>query len=893
MRTFKLLLLLPMLFLSIALGLSQGWPLSAVAGQSGGPLPAAPTGLVASDGTAANRVSLHWDTMRYATSYRIYRHTTNDAAAAVSLGTTPAGAFFDTTAVAGQTYFYWVKAENGTGGSGLSLPEQGSSGPGGNAPPLIQPPVPAGNAVTATKAWLGKTLFWDEQLAATRTVACGTCHHANNGGADPRSNLLGLRSTNPGLDGQFGTVDDVRGSVGVPLNLADGSFAWSASFGINEQVTGRRSMSYINAGYPRSLFWDGRATEVFRDPLTNAIVLANGAALESQVLGPPVNETEMGHAGRNWNDVAARLLTAQPLALAPVVPAALTNWIDGRSYAELFTEAFGSAEITPARIALAIATFERTLNSEQTPLDIGNLTAAEARGLQVFNQSRCDVCHRGPLLSDDQFHNTGIRPAAEDQGLFAVTGNPNDMARFRTPGLRNVELRAPYMHNGRFATLEEVVEFYNRGGDVNAPNLERNLIRPLNLNPQQKADLVAFLKRPLTDPRVTAETAPFDRPQLYGESMRVPQIKGTGLAGAGGLIPQVSALEPPLVGNPGFTVGLSNALGGAQAVLVIERNDPGATASIPASASFARVTVPLTGIGAGQGYGSATLTIPQDAALVGTTLYGRWYVKDAAAAGGTAVTPVFQMTIFGTAAPVAPVLANVSAASYSAGLVAPESIVSGFGTNLAAATATATAFPLPETLAGVSVIVRDVLGKERFAPLFFVSPNQLNYLIPAGTATGEGTVLIRQGDTNVASGLLQIAPVAPGLFTANASGQGVPAAVALRVKADGSQSYEPVAQYDPAQNRFVALPLDLGAANEQVYLIVYGSGFRQRSELAAITAALGGTAVEVSFAGPQGQLPGLDQANLLLPRALLGRGAVELVFQVDGKAGNSVSLNIR
>ena len=99
-----------------------------------------------------------------------------------------------------------------------------------------------------------------------------------------------------------------------------------------------------------------------------------------------------------------------------------------------------------------------------------------------------------PELSsrDNAFHNIGVRPQTEDTGRFQVTGDPNDMGEFRTPSLRNVSLRGPYFHPGRFTTLEEVVEFYNRGGDFDAPNINRNLIRPLNLSPQQKSDLLAF-----------------------------------------------------------------------------------------------------------------------------------------------------------------------------------------------------------------------------------------------------------------------------------------------------------------------------------------------------------------------------------------------------------------
>ena len=157
----------------------------------------------------------------------------------------------------------------------------------------------------------------------------------------------------------------------------------------------------------------------------------------------------------------------------------------------------------------------------------------------------------------------------------AVTGNPMNRGQFRTPTLRNVELRAPYMHNGRFQTLEEVVEFYNRGGDFDAPNIDHGNIRPLNLNAQEKAALVTFMKRPLTDPRIVNGLPPFNSPTLYTKSNRVPVISGTGRAGSGGTTPKVIANEPPLVGNPSFTVGVSAAFGNAQAVLVIDSSDPG------------------------------------------------------------------------------------------------------------------------------------------------------------------------------------------------------------------------------------------------------------------------------------------------------------------------------
>jgi cytochrome c peroxidase len=614
----------------------------------------APVNVVASDNAYSTKVGLTWDAVRGATLYRVFRNTANDPNTAAAIGTTVEGSFFDTTATAGQTFFYWVRAENGSVLSGLSQSDTGVRANGnivGPVLPLNPPPVPPGNPITATKAFLGKTLFWDEQLSSTKTVACGSCHFATNGGSDSRSSNA-ARSTNPGVDGVFNTADDVFASPGVPSNNLDGTYNWSTVYGFAEQVTGRKSRSYIDAAYANLLFWDGRAVGTFTDPISGAVVLQNGAALESQVLGPPVSATEMAHTVRDWNDVASRIAVSKPLALSPSIPAGLKDWIGGRTYPELFLEAFGSSDVTPARIAMAIATFERTVYSDRTPFDaaisqIAPLTPAETRGQGVFNQSRCNVCHGGSLFSDNAFHNVGVRPQTEDTGRGGITGNPNNIGEFRTPSLRNVALRGPYFHNGSKATLTDVVEFYNRGGDFDAPNINHNLIRPLNLTAGQKSDLIAFLTGALTDARVAAASAPFDRPTLYSESNRVPQIVGVGVAGSGGSAPQVTAIEPPLLGNPSFTVGVSRALGQAQAVLVINSTDPGAGPTIPATGSFARVSLQLSGSGAGQGFGSVSLPLPSNAALLGSTFFGRWYVSDPGAAGGVAVTPAFRMTVFG------------------------------------------------------------------------------------------------------------------------------------------------------------------------------------------------------------------------------------------------------
>lgn len=235
-------------------------------------------------------------------------------------------------------------------------------------------------------------------------------------------------------------------------------------------------------------------------------------------------------------------------------------------------------------------------------------------------------------------------------------------------------------------------------------------------------------------------------------------------------------------------------------------------------------------------------------------------------------------------------LLTASAASYGRSRNAANAISALFGAGLAPGNQTATATPLPTTLGTTSLRIRDSAGVDRLAPLFFVSPNQINYLTPVGVAPGVATLTVLNGATTVATGTTLIAPVAPGLFTANAAGTGLAAAVALRVRADGLQVYEPVFRLE--QGRFVPVPIDLSNPAEQVFLLLYGTGIRQRSALSAVTVTLGGTPLEVSYAGNQG-LAGLDQINIRLPGSLAGRGLVEVQLTVEGRAANPVTLAIK
>lgn len=233
-------------------------------------------------------------------------------------------------------------------------------------------------------------------------------------------------------------------------------------------------------------------------------------------------------------------------------------------------------------------------------------------------------------------------------------------------------------------------------------------------------------------------------------------------------------------------------------------------------------------------------------------------------------------------------LTVVSAANFSAP-VAAESIASVFGEGLASATTSAGSGALPTTLGGITVRLRDTAGNERAAPIFFISPGQINFQVAPGILTGQASVNISSGGSTPRTGSLTVAPVAPGLFSADASGKGLAAAVVLRIRANGSQSFESAVTYQNGAP--VAIPIDLGPSTDQVFLILFGTGIRFRSALP--TATVGGTACQVTFAGPQGSFTGLDQVNIRLVRSLAGRGQVNVALSVDGRAANLVGVVIK
>jgi uncharacterized protein (TIGR03437 family) len=243
--------------------------------------------------------------------------------------------------------------------------------------------------------------------------------------------------------------------------------------------------------------------------------------------------------------------------------------------------------------------------------------------------------------------------------------------------------------------------------------------------------------------------------------------------------------------------------------------------------------------------------------------------------------------------------AAVSAAALEQGKpAAPESLISLFGLNLANNTVAATALPLPESLAGTEVRITDSAGNARVAPLLYVSPGQVNLLVPPDLAPGPATVTVRSpsrdstvGREAVSAGTLQMNAVAPGLFSANASGRG-PAAAYIQRFRDGT-SFEPelIFECSAGPGSCTARPIELGPEGDRVVLTLFGTGFRRAGGSATLT--MGGSGVTPDFIGDQRQFAGLDQINVTLPRGLAGRGTVDISVSAGGIVSNTVSINVR
>ena len=277
---------------------------------------------------------------------------------------------------------------------------------------------------------------------------------------------------------------DTRLSADNTISCAtchDPAKGWSdagpTSSGIRGQLGGRRAPPVVNAAYSPLQFWDGRAP-----------------SLEEQAKGPIQNPIEMG----NTHEVMIATLSK------------LTG------YTEEFKAVFGTSPITVDQVAQAIAAYERTIVTTDSPFDRfvrGDqqaLTKLEKQGLEIFNgKGHCSSCHWGSYFSDGRFHNLGVVPvsgAKPDEGRFAITKSVADMGAFKTPTVRDAAKRAPYMHNGSEKTLEDVVMLYDRGGGPDKTNLDPLMV-PLALSKKEVAALVAFMKRAAvsTNPSVADE----------------------------------------------------------------------------------------------------------------------------------------------------------------------------------------------------------------------------------------------------------------------------------------------------------------------------------------------------------------------------------------------------
>jgi len=406
----------------------------------------------------------------------------------------------------------------------------GPSGAGGLASRWPDMPQRPDNSITdprfTRRAALGHILFYDPLLSGKNDISCATCHHPDLGYADGRSKSMGASGKGLGPERTGGQVIR-RGAPGI----------WNAAFN-------------------QTQFWDGRARD-----------------LEDQAKNPITAPEEMGETDANLSSEMA------------TVP----------EYQSLFDEAFGGhmgSSINLLNVTKALAAFERTQLSSRSPFDryaAGDrsaLTLSQRRGFDVFRsgQARCFECHTLPTFSSPDFKVIGVprlEDEAEDRGRGDVAGAAFKGA-FKVPTLRNVALTAPYMHNGRFKTLDEVLDFYAKGGGpgmgVETPNLD-DKIRPINLTYEQRQDLIAFLNA-LTD-----ESALKDPPRRVPSTLPVvARLKNPARAEAARLNTGLGRKIVPTRGE--FVVNQGESI-----QEVIDRAAPGSTIRVQPGEYYESITV--------------------------------------------------------------------------------------------------------------------------------------------------------------------------------------------------------------------------------------------------------------------------------------------------------------
>jgi uncharacterized protein (TIGR03437 family) len=234
---------------------------------------------------------------------------------------------------------------------------------------------------------------------------------------------------------------------------------------------------------------------------------------------------------------------------------------------------------------------------------------------------------------------------------------------------------------------------------------------------------------------------------------------------------------------------------------------------------------------------------------------------------------------------------TVQSAAAASSAVAPGSIAALYGSGLAAGIAQAQSQPLPTSLGGISILVTDASQHQSYAPLLYVSPQQINFIVPAGTASGTAVIAVSGGPA-AQMGTANVQSVAPTLFSANGSGTGVAAASAIRYLAGNPQSGSPVPVFQCGGSGCSSVPLDLGI-DTPIILSLYGTGIRNLSSLANVSVTINGISVPVQYAGPQPDFTGLDQVNVALTLQLRGAGETNVVLTVDGRTSNTVTVNIK
>ena len=277
-------------------------------------------------------------------------------------------------------------------------------------------------------------------------------------------------------------------------------------------------------------------------------------------------------------------------------------------------------------------------------------------------------------------------------------------------------------------------------------------------------------------------------------------------------------------------------------------------------------TVPLTGV-------TASTSLPPGAAS--NTVIATYSGDDRFANSSSASPAHFSV---------------LNAASYQNTLLAPGEIVTLFSPGLTNETLAA-ALPLPDTLGGVSVVLTDSSSSAHRAPLFYISPGQLAFLVPPETAQGPSTLRVANPQGTLLSAAIRIGPVSPGLFTANADGKGAASAQIIRVHSDGTlDSPQNTAAYDPTTQAWTSFPISPGSNGDAVVLVIYATGIRNHST--PVTVSLNGQVLPVLYAGPQPIYVGLDQVNVLVPPGLQ-RGTLGVSITVDGNVSNSVTMAFR